>query len=149
MKFWKPSAERDVFSVPRSVQKSIPIKRIYKDGIFEVSGKFSKTWRFFDVNYKVASPEKQEDLFKAYCAFLNALPVNATAKITLFNRRLNQREFNANLFMPYKGDGLDQYRGEYNDLLARQGRRQQQSYSREVHHDLNRSQKLRRSKGIF
>ena len=109
MKFWKPSAERDAFSVPRSVQKSIPIKRVYKDGIFEVSGKFSKTWRFFDVNYKVASPEKQEDLFKAYCAFLNALPVNATAKITLFNRRLNQREFNANLFMPYKGDGLDQY----------------------------------------
>ena len=118
MKFWKPSAERDAFSVPRSVQKSIPIKRVYKDGIFEVGGKFSKTWRFFDVNYKVASPEKQEDLFKAYCAFLNALPVNATAKITLFNRRLNQREFNANLFMPYKGDGLDQYRGEYNDLLA-------------------------------
>lgn len=102
MKFWKPSVERDAFSVPRSVQKSIPIKRVYKDGIFEVSGKFSKTWRFFDVNYKVASPEKQEDLFKAYCAFLNTLPVNATAKITLFNRRLNQREFNANLFMPYR-----------------------------------------------
>lgn len=105
MKFWKPSAERDAFSVPRSVQKSIPIKRVYKDGIFEVSGKFSKTWRFFDVNYKVASPEKQEDLFKAYCAFLNALPVNATAKITLFNRRLNQREFNANLFMPSRATG--------------------------------------------
>ena len=70
MKFWKPSAERDAFSVPRSVQKSIPIKRVYKDGIFEVSGKFSKTWRFFDVNYKVASPEKQEDLFKYSAEFL-------------------------------------------------------------------------------
>lgn len=40
------SAERDAFSVPRSVQKSIPIKRIYQDGVFQVSGKFSKTWRF-------------------------------------------------------------------------------------------------------
>ena len=49
------SAERDAFSVPRSVQKSIPIKRIYQDGVFQVSGKFSKTWRFFDVNYAVAS----------------------------------------------------------------------------------------------
>ena len=48
------SAERDAFSVPRSVQKSIPIKRIYQDGVFQVSGKFSKTWRFFDVNYAVA-----------------------------------------------------------------------------------------------
>ena len=52
------SAERDAFSVPHSVQKSIPIKRIYQDGVFQVSGKFSKTWRFFDVNYAVASPEK-------------------------------------------------------------------------------------------
>ena len=48
---FKRSAERDPFAIPRSVQRSIPIKRIYKDGIFEVSGKFSKTWRFFDVNY--------------------------------------------------------------------------------------------------
>ena len=48
------SAERDTFSVPRSVQKSIPIKRIYQDGVFQVSGKFSKTWRFFDVNYSSA-----------------------------------------------------------------------------------------------
>lgn len=49
---FKRSAERDEFAVPRCIQRSIPIKRIYKDGIFEVSGKFSKTWRFFDVNYR-------------------------------------------------------------------------------------------------
>ena len=82
------SAERDAFSVPRSVQKSIPIKRIYQDGVFQVSGKFSKTWRFFDVNYAVASPEKQRELFMTYCSFLNSLPIGATAKITLFNRQL-------------------------------------------------------------
>ena len=110
--------ERDAFFIPRSVQQSIPIKRIYKDGIFEVSGKFSKTWRFFDVNYKVASPEKQMELFMSYCAFLNALPVNAAAKITLFNRKLNQKEFSRTLLMPFKGDGLDQYRAEYNDILS-------------------------------
>ena len=28
------STERDAFRIPRSVQQSIPIKRIYKDGIF-------------------------------------------------------------------------------------------------------------------
>ena len=111
------SAERDAFSVPRSVQKSIPIKRIYKDGIFQVSGKFSKTWRFFDVNYAVASPEKQRELFMTYCSFLNSLPIGATAKITLFNRQLNQKDFGRTLLMPMKGDGQDQYRGEYNDLL--------------------------------
>ena len=111
------SAERDAFSVPRSVQKSIPIKRIYKDGVFQVSGKFSKTWRFFDVNYAVASPEKQRELFMTYCSFLNSLPIGATAKITLFNRQLNQKDFGRTLLMPMKGDGQDQYRGEYNNLV--------------------------------
>ena len=114
----KQNPERDTFTIPKSVQKSIPINKVYKDGIFQVSGKFSKTWRFFDVNYKVASPEKQMELFMAYCAFLNALPVNATAKITLFNRTLNQKEFSRTLLMPFKADGLDQFRVEYNDLLA-------------------------------
>ena len=114
----KRSAERDPFAIPRSVQQSIPIKRIYKDGIFEVSGKFSKTWRFFDVNYKVASLEKQMALFMAYCAFLNSLPVGCTAKITLFNRRLNQKAFGKALMMEYQGDGKDAYRTECNDLLT-------------------------------
>ena len=114
----KQNPERDTFSIPQNVQKSIPINKVYKDGIFQVSGKFSKTWRFFDVNYKVASPEKQMELFMAYCSFLNALPVNATAKITLFNRTLNQKEFSRTLLMPFKADGLDQFRVEYNDLLA-------------------------------
>ena len=120
MKLFKTghNPERDAFFIPRSVQQSIPIKRIYKDGIFEVSDKFSKTWRFFDVNYKVASPEKQMELFMSYCAFLNALPVNAAAKITLFNRRLNQKEFSRTLLMPFRGDGLDQFRAEYNDILS-------------------------------
>ena len=114
----KQNPERDTFTIPKSVQKSIPINKVYKDGIFQVSGKFSKTWRFFDVNYKVASTEKQLELFMAYCSFLNDLPVNATAKITLFTRTLNQKEFSRTLLMPFKADGLDQFRVEYNDLLA-------------------------------
>ena len=111
------SAERDTFSVPRSVQKSIPIKRIYQDGVFQVSGKFSKTWRFFDVNYAVASPEKQRELFMTYCSFLNSLPIGATAKITLFNRQLNQKDFGRTLLMPMQGDRRDLYRNEYNALV--------------------------------
>ena len=111
------SAERDAFSVPHSVQKSIPIKRIYQDGVFQVSGKFSKTWRFFDVNYAVASPEKQRELFMTYCSFLNSLPIGATAKITLFNRQLNQKDFGRTLLMPMQGDRRDLYRNEYNALV--------------------------------
>ena len=49
-----PNLEK--FFIPRSVQQSIPIKKVHKDGAFEVAGLYSKTWRFFDVNYAVARP---------------------------------------------------------------------------------------------
>ena len=111
------STERDAFRIPRSVQQSIPIKRIYKDGIFRVSGRFSKTWRFFDINYAVASPEKQMELFLGYCGVLNSLPMDAGIKLTLVNRQLNRQEFSRNLLMAYRQDGRDYMRREYNGIL--------------------------------
>ena len=111
------STERDAFRIPRSVQQSIPIKRIYKDGIFRVSGRFSKTWCFFDINYAVASPEKQMELFLSYCGVLNSLPIDAGIKLTLVNRQLNRQEFSRNLLMAYRQDGRDYMRREYNGIL--------------------------------
>ena len=109
---------KEHFKIPRSVQASIPIQKIYKDGIFYTSGRYSKTWRFFDINYEIAAIEEQADMFHAYCSFLNMLPVEAQVKITLYNRRVNQKEFNKSLLMQMEGDGLDVYRAEYNDLLS-------------------------------
>lgn len=120
--FWgqrfKGRAVREHFTLPRSIQQSIPIQRIYRDGIFQTGGRYSRTWRFFDVNYRVASLEKQMELFLSYCAFLNALPVDAQAKLTLFNRCLDRREFDDSLLMRLEGDGLDSYRREYNNMLT-------------------------------
>ena len=59
-------SEREHFRIPRSVQQSIPVRRIYRDGIWQVGGKFSRTWRFADINYSVASHEDQEDMFRCY-----------------------------------------------------------------------------------
>lgn len=50
-------SEKVDFKIPRSVQQSIPIQRIYSDGIFHVGRKLSKTWRFADVNYVAASED--------------------------------------------------------------------------------------------
>ena len=43
-------SERERFRIPRSVQQSIPIQKIYRDGIWQTGGKFSRTWRFADIN---------------------------------------------------------------------------------------------------
>ena len=112
-------SEKRPFHVPRSVQQTIPIQRIYKDGIWVVNGKFTQTWRFADINYALASREDQEDMFRAYCGVINALPTDATTKITINNRRLNSADFHKAVLMRQQGDGLDAYRREYNTMLHR------------------------------
>lgn len=36
--------DKERYTVPRKVQDVIPIRRIWKDGIFQVGGRFSKTY---------------------------------------------------------------------------------------------------------
>ena len=109
-------SERDTFSIPRMVQRSIPIKRIYSDGIWLVGNKHSRTWRFADINYEAASDEDRRSIFLSYCGVLNSLPTDAAAKITICNRRLNPVDFQRTILMKERGDALDLYRRESNQI---------------------------------
>lgn len=71
------------FKVPRSVQQSIPIGSIYREGIWRVAGRFSRTWKFEDINYSVASHDDQLDMFMGYSSLLNSLPTDAIAKLSI------------------------------------------------------------------
>ena len=113
-------SEREPFKIPRSVQQSIPIQKIFRDGIWLVGSKYSMTWRFNDINYSVASDADQEQMFLAYCGVLNSLPTDAATKITINNRRINWVDFERTVLMEEKGDGLELYRQEYNRILSRQ-----------------------------
>lgn len=100
-------SEKDSFRIPHSVQQSIPIRRIYTDGIWQVGQKYSKTWRFSDINYAASSLDDRRSIFRSYGAVLNSLPTDATAKITIINRRLNPVDFQRTMLMPECSDGLD------------------------------------------
>ncbi len=104
--------------MPRKVQDTIPIRRIWNDGIFQVGGKFSKTFRFSDINYLVASREDKEAMFLDYSELLNSLDAGATTKITINNHRLNRVDFERSILMPKQGDARDVYRREYNQMLV-------------------------------
>ena len=89
--------DKEKFVPPKGVQDCIPIKTIYKDGIFETSkNKFSKCFRFTDINYAVASRPDKEAMFLDYSELLNSLDPGATSKITVLNRRLNRVDFEKN-----------------------------------------------------
>lgn len=109
--------DKEKFKVPKSVQQAIPIRKIWPDGIFQVESKYSRTFRFTDINYSIASKADKTEMFLDYSELLNALDSGCTAKITLNNRKINKDEFEQSLLIPMKGDGLDEYRKEYNDML--------------------------------
>ena len=103
--------------IPRSVQKSIPIDKIYKDGIFQVDNIFSKTWQFSDINYEVASAADQEEMFLAHSAILNGLPTDAIAKISIYNRRLKNDIF-GKIAAPVSNEKYAEYTKELAELLS-------------------------------
>lgn len=109
--------DKERYVIPRRVQDVIPIQTIWQDGIFRVGNKFSKTYRFTDINYKVASREDQESMFLTYSELLNSLDSAATTKLTICNRRQSHANFEQSVLMAMRGDGLDKYRQEYNQML--------------------------------
>ena len=110
--------DKEKFVVPKGVQDMIPVAAIFDDGIFKVGkDKYSKTYRFTDINYAVASREDKEAMFLEYSELLNSLDSGATTKITINNRRLNRLDFEQTILIPTTGDNLDEYREEYNKML--------------------------------
>lgn len=109
---------KEKFKIPKSVQDAIPIDAMWEDGIFLVGkNKYSKCFKFTDINYSVASREDKEEMFLEYSELLNSFDTGATSKITIINRRLNKLDFQKTMFIKLEDDELDKYRKEYNKML--------------------------------
>lgn len=64
--------------VPKTTQKTLPYKRVCDKYLFKVDeNKFSKTYRFEDVNYTIAKQEEQEAIFLAYGTVLSRWHIRA------------------------------------------------------------------------
>ena len=110
--------DKEKFHIPRSVQQAIPIRTIWKDGIFLVGkNKYAKTYRFTDINFELASEEDKRSLFLEYTSILNYFDCGATAKLTIVIRRLNKEELQDAVLIPLREEPLDVYRKEINEML--------------------------------
>ena len=115
----KQNSKKERLKIPRSVQQVIPVKTIYEDGLFEVSkNKFSRTYKFSDVNYAVAGQEDKENMFLNYGAILNLLDSGSYPKLTIINRKLNKVDFDSKMKLDIGNDRLSKYRKEYNNIMA-------------------------------
>lgn len=110
--------DKEKFVIPKGVQDAIPVKTIWEDGIFLVGkNKYSKCYKFTDINYAVTSRDDKESMFLEYSELLNSFDTGATTKITIANRRLNKIDFEKTIMLSMEDDNLDKYRKEYNKML--------------------------------
>ena len=64
-------ASEPLYKTPKSIQETIEIMAVAENGIFEVSkNKYSKCYRFQDINYTTATEDEQIGIFERYCKVL-------------------------------------------------------------------------------
>ena len=122
---------RDYRKIPKTAQETIPIERIYADGIWQVGNRYSKTWTFSDINFQALDEEEKNNILLIYASILKSLPDEAQAKISLVNKKMSRERFAKESLLSLKNakngneasadnietDRLDNYRHEYNQIL--------------------------------
>ena len=112
------SKDKEKHKIPKSIQDCIPINKIWDNGICEADkNRYSFTYKFTDINYSVASKEDKESMFLDYSELLNTFDPLSECKITINLKKINKKDFEKEILLPFKEDGLDIYRKEYNDML--------------------------------
>lgn len=108
---------KEEFRISKTTQDVIPIDTVYKDGIFKIGNRYTKSYRFLDINYAIASKEEKTGLFLDYGDLLNSFDSSVMVKITVNNHKIDLHKFKEDILIPFKEDGLDEYRKEYNEML--------------------------------
>lgn len=115
--------EKEPFKIPRSVQQTIPIKKIWKDGVFQltdrVSGlnQYSMIFVFSDINYIISSPSEKKKNFLKWESLLNSFESDARYKISVMKRRTNTAALTDTLAIPLNNDRYDKYRNILNEIV--------------------------------
>ena len=109
-------ADEPLYRAPKSIQQTIEIMKVSENGIFEVAkNRFSKCYRFQDINYTTTNETEQIDVFEHYCRFLNSLDVNF--KITINNKNKDMEQFRDYVLLKKQDDAYNDFRKIYNDIM--------------------------------
>ena len=104
-----------------SAQNTIRYKEMAKDGICRVQGKtYSKTIRFYDINYQLAQNEDKNAIFENWCDFLNYFDSSIHFQLSFINHKSNMKEFERVIRIRPRNDAFDDVRMEYAQMLKNQ-----------------------------
>lgn len=100
-----------------STQNTIKYNSMYENGLLHVAkDKWSRTYRLGDVAYLSANQEEKIDVIDTHAEALNSLDSGSTFQLLVINRKI---EDNTVERIKYEevGDGFDNFRKEYNDII--------------------------------
>lgn len=104
-----------------SAQKSIPYREMAKDGICRVQDRYySKTIRFYDINYQLAQNEDKNAIFENWCDFLNYFDSTIHFQLSFINHHSNMKEYESVIQIRPQHDAFDDVRMEYAQMLKNQ-----------------------------
>ena len=106
---------------PQTAQQTIPYQRMWPDGICRVTDHYyTKTIQFFDINYQLAQNEDKEAIFEAWCDVLNYFSPDICFQFSFVNTVASEAAFEQSVIIPPRGDGFDDIREEYTQMLLNQ-----------------------------
>ena len=104
-----------------TVQRSIPYLEMGRDGICRVEEHlYSKTVRFYDINYQLAQNEDKNTIFESWCDFLNYFDSSIRFQLSFINHKSDMSEYNRVIQIEPQHDAFDDVRMEYAQMLKQQ-----------------------------
>ena len=106
---------------PNTVQETIPYREMFRDGICQVTDKlYNKTVTFGDINYQLAQNEDKDQIFNAYCEFLNYFDATIKVQLSFVNKYGNAKDFEKSIHIPDQDDAFNAVRREYAEMMKGQ-----------------------------
>ena len=104
-----------------TAQKTIAYREMGRDGICRVQGNiYSKTIRFYDINYQLAQNEDKNAIFENWCDFLNYFDSTIHFQLSFINHKSSMKEYERIIQIKPQNDEFDDVRMEYAQMLKDQ-----------------------------
>lgn len=100
--------------LPRSVQQSIPIDRIYEDGTWRCGNVYSQMWSMPDINFTMSDEDNKAKILDLLGKVYMGVPSDCWLKICIVSQRMDEKSFRENVLLHRNLDGLDKWRVERN-----------------------------------
>ena len=108
--------------MPRSVQQSIPIDRIYADGVWQSENVFSLMWQISDINYAMQSDAAKQNILTQLGTLYAGIPADCWMQVCIVSQRMDEKAFAHDVLYHRENDGYDALRAERNRLIKASAR---------------------------